>query len=371
MNHQSKRLLAFFAGVALTVVSAHADEAGLSPRVIEKLDTLVKSQMSAAKIPGLSIAIVTDMKLQWSGGYGVADLENSLPATADTNYRLASISKTIVATAVMQLVEQGKFDLDAPIQRYVPSFPKKQWPVTPRQLLGHVAGVRTYKPGEMESTRHYASLTEALTVFKDDPLEFEPGTSYLYSSEGFVLLAAAVEGASGMNFFDYARKYIYGPSGASSMRPDSVADLIPHRTQGYVKLKSGELANSGLADTSTKPVTCSNVSDLARYAIAFLSGKLVRPSTVVEMFKIYPVTQRKTPAGSIGYSMGWNVAPRGDNAELEVWKAGNQQRITGLLYMRPERRCIVAMLCNLEAAPLTVTFARQISNVVLGEKPRP
>jgi len=361
----------FVIGALAATAAGYAGEAGLSTTAVERVDELVKSQMAAAKIPGMSVAIVTDMQLQWAKGYGMADLENSVPATADTSYRLASISKTIIAAAVMQLVEEGKFDLDAPIQRYVPKFPKKKWPVTARQLLGHTGGIRTYKRGEKDSTQFYPTLTEALTLFQNDPLEYQPGTSYLYSTEGYVVLAVAVEGASGMNYYEYVRQHIFEPAGVRSMVHDSVSALIAHRSQGYAKLKSGELANSALADTSSKPVICSNVADLARYAIAFLSGKLVKTSTVEEMFKIYPVTERALPlGGTFGYSMGWNVAPRHDNHELEVWKAGNQQRVTGLLYMRPETRFALAMLCNLEDAPLTVKFARQISDAVLkAQKP--
>lgn len=360
---------AFVLGALAASAVGHAGEAGLSAAEVGKVDELVKNQMAAAKIPGMSVAIVTGMQLQWAKGYGMADLENSVPATADTSYRLASISKTIIAAAVMQLVEEGKLDLDAPIQRYAPTFPKKKWPVTARLLLGHTGGIRTYKRGEKDSTQFYPTLTEALTVFQKDPLEYQPGTSYQYSTEGYVLLAVAVEGASGMNYYEYVRTHIFEPSGVTSMVHDSVFALIPHRTQGYKKLKSGELVNSALADTSSKPVICSNVADLARYAIAFLSGKLVKPSTMEEMFKIYPVTARDMPGGvPFGYSMGWNVAPRRDNHELEVWKAGNQQRVTGLLYLRPESRFALAMLCNLEDAPLTVHFARQIFAAVTKDR---
>ncbi len=359
--------LIFFAVLIFSPALVHAAEGGLPRDVIERIDALVTSQMARGSIPGFSIAIATDLKLRWSTGYGTADLENMVPATADTNYRLASISKSIVATCVMQLVERGQLDLDAPIQKYVPSFPQKQWPVTPRQLLGHVGGIRTYKEGEMNSTRHYASLTEAITVFKDDPLEYQPGTKFIYSSEGFTLLAVAVENVSHMNYFEYAKKYVFDPAGMVIARPDSVADLIPHRTQGYVKLPNGGLANSALADTSTKPVVCTTAAEVAKFAIAFLSGKLVRPETVKEMFKAYPMTIRPLSVGPMGYGMGWNVLTHSGTSELEAWKAGNQQRVTGLLFVRPEKRFVLAMLCNLEDAPLTAAFAQKISEVVLGD----
>ena len=135
--------LLLLTALTFSPAALHAADGDLPRDVIQRIDTLVAGQMSRGGIPGLSIAIATDLKLRWSTGYGTADLENSVPATADTNYRLASISKSFIAVSVMQLVEQGKFDLDAPIQKYVPSFPQKQWPVTSRQLLGHVGGIRT------------------------------------------------------------------------------------------------------------------------------------------------------------------------------------------------------------------------------------
>src|SRR6201991_2136977 len=120
---------------------------------LEKIEKAITATMSQQNIPGLSVAVVTDQKLRWSNGYGLADLENYVPAKAATVYRLGSISKTITAMAVMQLVEQGKLNLDAPIQAACPAFPQKQWPVTARQLLGHLAGVRHYKSdAEFDST---------------------------------------------------------------------------------------------------------------------------------------------------------------------------------------------------------------------------
>jgi CubicO group peptidase (beta-lactamase class C family) len=340
---------------------------GLPRERIELISGVVKSQMAQAKIPGLSIAVATDLKLQWETGFGTADLENSVPATPETMYRLASITKSITAVAVMQLVEAGKLDLDAPIQRYVPTFPKKRWPVTPRRLLTHTAGIRTYKTGEMESTRYYPTLTEALNIFKNDPLEYRPGTSYIYSSEGYTLLAVAVEGASGMNYFDYVRQHIFEPAGMDHAQPDRVAAIIPHRTQGYKKLPNGELVNSDLADTSVKAVVSTTAGNLTKFAIALLSGKLVRPETVEKMFIADPVTERKTNGGVMGYSFGFNVTAREGSRDLQVFKAGNQQRVSGLLYMRPDRKCVVTMLCNLENAPLTARLARQISDNALGE----
>ena len=150
----------------------------------------------------------------------------------------------MTAVAVLQLVERGAIDLDAPIQKYVPSFPEKPWPVTARLLLGHLGGVRHYRDDEPTNTRSYANATEGLAFFKDDPLVVEPGTRFLYSTYGYNLLGAAVEGVSGKPFIEALKEGVLDPAGMVSTRVDEVAPLIPNRAQGYVRLPSGEVRNS-------------------------------------------------------------------------------------------------------------------------------
>src|SRR5262245_27709804 len=104
--------------------------------------------MKAKGIPGLSAAVLLAGEIRWAKGYGLSDLENDVPTVPATLFRLASVSKTLTAVAVMQLAERGKLDLDAPIQKYCPKFPEKPWPVTARELLAHLAGVRHYNDAE-------------------------------------------------------------------------------------------------------------------------------------------------------------------------------------------------------------------------------
>ena len=113
-----------------------------------KIEAAITTVMSRQNIPGLSIAIVTDNQLRWQGGYGMADVENFVPAKALTVYRIASTSKPLTAVAAMQLAEKGKLDLDAPVQKYAPSFPTKNFPITTRQLLAHLSGIRHYNPAK-------------------------------------------------------------------------------------------------------------------------------------------------------------------------------------------------------------------------------
>ena len=350
-------LLASIPAAAQTTAQLPADK-------IEKIEKAISAEMSRQNIPGLSVAIVTDRKLRWSNGYGLADLENYVPAKSATVYRLGSISKPITAIAVMQLAERGKLDLDAPIQKYCPAFPQKQWPVTARQLLGHLAGVRHYKSeAEFLSTRHYNSVVEGMEMFKDDPLLHEPGTKYSYTTHGYSILGCAVEAASGMKFADYVIANIFKPAGMDTMRVDDVFEIIPNRAQGYYKNQSGQLRNSTLADTSYKIPGggfCSTVIDLARFAIAVQTAALVKQQTLEQMW-----TRQKTVDGKeTAYGLGWGLSERGGLKEVQ--HGGAQQRVTTNLYMIPEKGLAVVLMVNIEGASLNA-LSRQIADIALAQ----
>lgn len=348
----------------LLFVSVPATAQTLPADKIEKIEKEITAVMSQQNIPGLSIAVVTDQKLRWSNGYGLADLENYVPAKAATVYRLGSISKTITAVAVMQLAEQGKLNLDAPIQTYCPAFPQKQWPVTARLLLGHLAGVRHYKSdAEFDSTRHFNSIVEGLAMFKDDPLLFEPGTKFSYTTHGYAVLGCAVEGASGMKFTDYVRARIFVPAGMNRMRVDEVAEIIPNRAQGYIKAADGTLRNSALADTSYKIPGggfCSTVEDLARFAIAVQAGALVKPETRGQMW-----TRQKTRDGNdTTYGLGWQIGVH--NSMKDVSHGGAQQRVSTYLYMIPEKGLAVVLMANMENVGGSLNkLSHQVADILL------
>src|SRR5713226_3381184 len=365
MHYRIARAALLIALLALTAATTRAQQInGLPADKLEKIEKAITAQMSRQGIPGLSVAAVVDHKLRWSNGYGLADVENFVPAKAMTAYRLGSISKPITAAAVMQLVERGKLDLDAPIQKYCPAFPEKQWPVTARLLLGHLSGVRHYKgDDEFSSTRHYKGVVEGLDMFKNDPLLFEPGTKYSYTTHGFAVLGCAVEGASGMSFPDYERENVFKPAGMDRIRVDNVFDIVPNRAQGYQKTQSGELRNSGLADTSYKIPGggfISTVEDLAKFAIAMQSGTLVKKETLDQMW-----TSQKTRDGkATGYGMGWGVSER--NGMKEVEHGGAQQRVSTYLYTIPEKGLAVVLMTNLEGIGNGLaTLSREIAHILL------
>ena len=318
--------------------------------------------MEKEGIPGLTAALVVGAHLTWSQGYGLADVENGVPATADTVYRLASVSKPITAVAVMQLAEQGRIDIDAPVRKYVPGFPEKPWPITARQLLAHTSGIRHYAGDEFASTRHYWSILEGLDVFKDDPLVFEPGTRQLYSTYGYTLLGAVVEAASGMRYLDYLHERILRPAGMTGVRDDDASAIIRNRAHGYVRTAAGDLRNSALADTSYKVPgggLCATAADMGRFAAAFEAGSLLKKETLDSML----VGQRTGDGKTLNYGLGWSVTTR--NGRFEAWHTGAQQRVSNVVYLQPGRGLAVVLMANLEGQGTSLKeLARRIAATV-------
>lgn len=348
---------AAFALLALTprpIVTPHPTE---PPSVM--MEAAVAEEMERLGIPGLSAALVVGGELQWTKGFGTADLENGVPAKAETVYRIASLSKPITAVAAMRLVEAGKLDLDAPVQKYVPSFPEKQAPITTRQLLCHQSGIRHEAEDEWGSTRHYNHVCDALEIFKDDPLLFVPGLRAEYSTYGFNLLGCVVENVAGVSFLDDLKDEVFAPAGMTQTRADDVFEIIPNRAAGYVRVGSGGLVNSKLADTSNKIPgggLCSTAADMARFAAAFETGKLLRPVTMRKVMS----PQRTRDGRKTGYGLGFLV---GDwHGRHEVWHHGGQPQVSTLLYMQPERRFALVFLANLEGvSPALTELARNLS----------
>jgi serine beta-lactamase-like protein LACTB, mitochondrial len=343
-----------------------AQQRTLSAEKRQAIEKAVASFMSANSVPGLSAALVLEGEPRWSQGFGMADLENYSPATSSTLFRMGSISKPITATAVLQLWEGGKVDLDAPVQKYCPEFPQKDWPITTRELLGHLGGIRHYSPdgkGDVpeDSARHFSSMREALELFARDPLVAKPGTEFHYSTYGYTLAGCVFEGAASEKFTEYLRKNIFVPAGMEQTRDDDFFAVIPHRTRWYHRDKSGIVRNAGVLDSSYKIPgggIISSADDMARFEVAILGDKLLRRSTRDLMW-----TSLKTAAGKqTGYGLGWGITDKFGVHILE--HTGSQQGTSTAFAIVPERNAGVVVLCNLDGVHVN-QLAMQILRIAL------
>lgn len=352
--------------ILATLLAASVASAQLPQEQVRKIEQLATTEMSRASIPGLSMAIAINGKLQWTGAFGMSDLENLVPMTTATRVRLASISKPMTAIAIMQLVEQGKIDLDAPIRKYVPEFPEKPTPVTVRQLMAHTAGIRGYLGNEMSSTTHYTDHVTPMQVFANDALLFEPGTKYSYSTYGYTVLGAMLEKLTGERLSDYLKTHVFAPAGMDTIVEDSVFTLIPHRSRGYQLMKDGTVANCDLADTSNKIAgggLISTASDLVKFALALTSGKLVKPETLQSMW-----TATKLPGGTTApYGLGFEV--RQDQGITLYGHTGGQRGTTTNLVILPAQGIIYAYMMNLERGQAMTPISRGLRQILLPPQP--
>jgi CubicO group peptidase (beta-lactamase class C family) len=317
--------------------------------------------------PGLSVALVVDDRIVWSKGFGLADVENEVPARPNTVYRIASISKPIAATAVMQLVERGRVNLDDTVQKYVPAFPVKgEQTMTVRHLMTHTSGIRHYREGEMESRDAYRTIADALRIFKDDPLLFEPGTKYSYSTYAYNLLAGVVESASGLSYEQYLNQHVWGPAGMTATYFDYPDVIIPRRARQYVK-GGGEVRNAPYADLSIKWAgggVLSTAEDLARFHIALDQGKLLKAETLKQIY----APHRLKDASETTYALGWMVS-KDDRGRAWVAHSGGATGGTTYLLRDPARKLAVAILCNVANAPGLRQLALKIADAAPGAAP--
>lgn len=337
----------------------------LSPALEARIDRLISTEMARRQIPGLSVAIAIADGPVWAKGYGFADLENFVPVTERSRFRLASVSKPITAVAVLQLVEQGRASLDDDVRAYLPDFPQKQWTVRIGDLLSHLSGIRGYREGETQSTTHYPNIRDGLVMFAADPLEHEPGSKYLYSSYGFNLVGAAAEVIAGKPFRQLLAERVFGPAGMVHARDDHPFALIPGRVSGYRKTKTGEIQNCVLADTSNKVPgggMIATATDVVLFGRAVLNGVLLKPETRERMW-----TPRKTKDGKpVSYGLGWNVTRF--EGKARVYHSGGQPGAATFFDVLPEQKIVVAVLTNLEGAE-PKTISEEILRLLLkGEK---
>lgn len=314
--------------------------------LVRRVDSMAAAFMRAEKIPALSVGVVRCGTTLVAKGYGTADLEASAPATPATLFRLASVSKPFAAVLAARLAEQGKLDLDAPIQRYVPAFPEKGAPITARQLMSHTSGVRHYKGDEVTLARQFPTLASALPLFAADSLMHAPGAGFTYTTFGYTLLGVAIESACGTTFMTCLEQEVLARVGTRDVREDRQAEIIRGRARPYALDSTGTLRNAGLANTSYKisggGLIATGVA-VARFGDAAMRGLIVSPATWRRM----TTKARTTDGRELSYGEGWGLGG-GDLPADVVTHTGSQQGTSTVIHLRPSRGVSVAVLANLE-----------------------
>jgi len=323
---------------------------------VEQGRQLVRASVVGQNLPGVSVAVGVDGDIVWAEGFGWADLEKRLPVAPGTRFRIGGASMAFTSAAVGLLLEKDRLNLDTDIQRYVPDFPEKQWPVTLRELMGHMAGITGDGGDEEPLSERCERTVDGTHRFAERPLRFEPGTRYRYSTYGWILVSAAVEAAAGEPFFTFMSTRIFKPLGMADTTPDSTTQPIPDRTTFYYPRFAADprygpdLAGEGdYSCFAGAGAFLSTPSDLARFGMAIISGKLLQPATV----KMLQAPQRLASGEETGYGLGWDretVSIAGETTtsvghDGEFFIGGSTSFITF-----PERGLVVAVTTNISFA---------------------
>ena len=330
-----------------------------------KVDAVVKQQIKAYNIPGLSVAVVQHGQVVLSKSYGWADLENRVAVTDNTLFRIGSITKSITATAAMMMAERHQLDLNAPVQRYCPGYPEKEWPVTTRQLLAHIGGVRGFRSEagmspELLSDSHYLRVADSLPLFANDPLTAKPGTHYEYSNYGYDLIGCALEAASGLPFDELLRKLIFTPAGMTATTLDDSLAIIPQHSRYYTHTNDRAVRNAKSIDTSNRIPAAgllSTANDLASFVLALESGKLLSSGSIRQMWT-EPIN---ADGHQNGYALGWMIHQL--KATSVVAHTGEQPGSSAILCIFPNSQAAYVVLANADAAGLW-KWADQIAELI-------
>lgn len=258
-----------------------------------------RSHLRRAADPGvgLAAAVTVGGRLVWLEGVGYADLEGQAPVEpGTTRFRIYSVTKPMTAVAAARLMERGGLDPSAPIARYLPDPPPAAETVTPMQLATHTSGIRHYRGQEAANLRHCATVSEAISIFRDDPLVHPPGERETYSSWGFVLLSAVVEGAGGSPFSESMDRLVFGPAGMSRTVLDDPTRPVEGRASFYEEAAPVTVESEGERTGIVEPAspvdnTCkwgagaylSTAEDVARFGAAMLDGDFLSPRSL-ELF---------------------------------------------------------------------------------------
>ncbi|MEP0871496.1 serine hydrolase [Trichocoleus desertorum AS-A10] len=288
-------------------------------------------------------------EILFSQGYGMANLEHSVPNTTQTKFRLASLTKQFTAAAILQLQAQGLLDVQAAIATYLPDYPNGDR-ITIHQLLNHTAGIPNYTafPDYATQKRLSMSVAEVVAWFKDKPLEFETGDQHRYSNSGYTLLTHILETVSEQPYAEYVRSHLFEPLGMTSSGYDTDWDILPHRASGYDLTDTG-YGNAEFIDMSVPTGAgglYSTVEDLYKWDQALDTEAVLGDRAKAQMFAAtVPVSE----AGEkVYYGYGWIVAEQ--LGRKHITHGGGIDGFCTIISRYPDDQVTVIVLSNVSNA---------------------
>jgi CubicO group peptidase (beta-lactamase class C family) len=354
-----------FVLISISVVAlcsiARADNAVAAkedPKAIaEKCAAYMDARMKISKFSG-SVLVARNGEVLFEHGYGLANVEHSVPNTPKTKFRLASVSKQFVATGIMILEHEGKLKVDDKLDKHLPDCPKAWADVTLVQLLSHTSGVpENLRPALFQGKWPLpVGSSHVYDVVKDKALDFKPGEKWSYSNTGYDLLGLIIEKISGKPYGDFLKERIFEPLGMHDTGVDSRPLVLKNRAYNY-GLQKGEYVIAQYIDMSAVYAAgsiYSTVEDLLKWDNALYTEKILPQKSWEKMW---------TPVKN-GYGFGWAITQRG--GKKLIAHNGGLPGCTTTVEHHPETKLFVTVLCNLEGSPMQ-RVCTDLSAIALGE----
>lgn len=308
--------------VALYVISINAARPDVAPDVSSNLyqaafqsagveaDNWLRSVYANNQLPSMSAAVGINGDLVWAGAIGYADLDEKVPASSDTRYRIGSISKSITAAAVMRMSEKGTLDINSPFNVYVKDFPEANTGYTIKHLLSHQAGIRHYAKGFSENynTKEYASTNAAASIVKNDALLFTPGAGFNYSTYGYNLLALAMESATSLSLEEIMTRDVFVPNGMSATHFDNAnLPAAAHTAEPYLVIGNSlfEAPAANLSDRYAGGGYLSTPTDLVKFGNALIGNHFLAEESKKTLWT--PVPLADGAMNPENYALGYRV----------------------------------------------------------------
>jgi CubicO group peptidase (beta-lactamase class C family) len=317
-----------------------------------------------AKTPGCALGVARDGKPVFARGYGMADLEHDAPISPSTPFYMASVSKQFAAMSVLLLVEDGKVSLDDSVRKYLPELPAYADPVTVRHLLNHTSGVRDYltlsalagNPPEFVITDKSAMSM----IVRQKALNFTPGSEFLYSNSGYVLLSLIVKQVTGSNLNSFATEHIFGPLGMKSTRfQHDHSALIPGKAFGYELRQGAWHTSNSMLDVVADGGLYSTIDDMLRWAANYDELRVG-----ARAIPIMQTSAKLNDGKESGYGMG--LAPDEYRGLKTVDHGGSLVGYRTMFLRFPEQRLTVVCLCNRPVSP--ARLAQQVAEIYIGDQ---
>jgi CubicO group peptidase (beta-lactamase class C family) len=337
---------------------------------VKQSQQIARAALAQEDLPGLSVAVGVAGdngagEIVWAEGFGWADIEKKVPVAPATRFRIGHTSKALTSAAAGLLAEKNQLNLDEEVQTYVPAFPRKKWPITLRHLMGHTAGIRHYtNETDYMRTTHCERAAEGLPFFADAPLLFEPDTKYQYSTFGWTLVSAAVEAVAGEPFFTFMRTRIFAPLGMTATAADSGLEA---QGSGLLTTFYESTWINNRVPATPVDYSCfagasgfvSTPSDLVRFGLAMIGGKLLQRETV----RMLQTPQTLVSGTETSYGLGWmleTVTLAGRPARMAHHSSRTPVGGSTSFVTFPDRGLVVAITTNLAYAatkPLAIQIA--------------